>query len=537
MDRVANRTAYKRTAAALAELCGAAWAGSGVVRKLIMEGGHVGRAQPQAAQLRPWVGELSDADLLRGTAALLNPSQSDAVCASFRASLSAVQGPPGTGKTAAACLLLALASRNLGGSLGPLLATADSNAAADELLSSLLRLGVRAVRVGQPSRAEASSRALRDASLVVKAADHPDAAHIAHTRTRLGEQAAAVREAEGRVAQGGQGRHNGDGHGYEEAARAVRRGWEELKQREEAVAREVLMAHEVVVSTLVGCGSAPMRDLSFALVVIDEASQATEARCALALARARGAVVLVGDQKQLPPTVCSGEARAAGLETSLFARLAASGQLPPSLLRTQYRMHPLIRAWPSSYFYAGRLEDAPEAKARAPVAALPSPVLFCDVAEGRDEKAPVGSSMLNRAEVAAAVSVVQRLRSELPAASLCVLAPYRGQVGAVRRALARAGVGGIEVATVDGFQGREQEVVVFSCVRANDEGRLGFLADPRRLNVALTRARRGLVVLGHRATLRHDPAWASWLGFVDEHELEGAVLAVGGHNCRRVVDG
>ena len=185
----------------------------------------------------------------------------------------------------------------------------------------------------------------------------------------------------------------------------------------------------------------------------------------------------------------------------------------------------------------GRLEDAPEAKARAPVAALPSPVLFCDVAEGRDEKAPVGSSMLNRAEVAAAVSVVQRLRSELPAASLCVLAPYRGQVGAVRRALARAGVGGIEVATVDGFQGREQEVVVFSCVRANDEGRLGFLADPRRLNVALTRARRGLVVLGHRATLRHDPAWASWLGFVDEHDLEGAVLAVGGHNCQRVVDG
>ena len=189
MDRVANRTAYNRTAAALAELCGAVWAGSGVVRKLIMEEGHVGRAQPQAAQLRPWVGELSDADLLRGTGALLNPSQSDAVCASFRASFSAVQGPPGTGKTAAACLLLALASRNLGGSLGPLLATADSNAAADELLSSLLRLGVRAVRVGQPSRAEASSRALRDASLVAKAADHPDAAHIAHTRTRLGEQA------------------------------------------------------------------------------------------------------------------------------------------------------------------------------------------------------------------------------------------------------------------------------------------------------------------------------------------------------------
>ena len=159
----------------------------------------------------------------------------------------------------------------------------------------------------------------------------------------------------------------------------------------------------------------------------------------------------------------------------------------------------------------------------APVAALPSPVLFCDVAEGRDEKAPVGSSMLNRAEVAAAVSVVQRLRSELPA---------------VRRALARAGVGGVEVATVDGFQGREQEVVVFSCVRANDEGRLGFLADPRRLNVALTRARRGLVVLGHRATLRHDPAWASWLGFVDEHDLEGAVLAVGGpHGQQRIVDG
>ena len=521
MDRVANRTAYSRTAAALAELCGAEWAGAGVVRKLVMEEGHIGRRQPQAAQLRPWVGEAEDGELLRGTEALLNPSQSDAVCAAFRASLSAIQGPPGTGKTAAACLLLALAARNLNGSVGPLLATADSNAAADEMLSALLRLGVRAVRVGQPSRTEASSRPLFEASLAVKAEEHPDTVHIAHTRARLGEQAAAVRAAEGRAAQGVQG------IGHEEAARAVRRGWAELKRREEVVAQEVLMTHEVVVSTLVGCGSAAMRELSFALVVVDEASQATEARCALALARARGAVVLVGDQKQLPPTVRSKEARAAGLDASLFARLAASGQLPPSLLATQYRMHPLIRAWPSSYFYGGRLVDAPEAVARVPPAALPAPVLFCDIAAGRDEAAPGGASKLNRAEVAAAVSAVRRLRCELPATSICVLAPYRGQVTAIRRGLARAGLRAVEVATVDGFQGREQEVVVFSCVRANDEGRLGFLADPRRLNVALTRARRGLVVLGHRATLRHDPAWGSWLGFVDEHGLEGAVPAVG----------
>lgn len=229
MDRVANRTAYARTAAALGEFCGAEWAGSGVVRKLVMEEGHGGRLQPQAAQLRPWVGEAEDAELLQGTGQLLNPSQSDAVCAAYRASLSAVQGPPGTGKTAAACLLLALAvraqrrrglrvwvwlhpltpnpnltpklnsgpdsdppthpdpdprpklnpnprppgpapgpypkqARALGGSAGPLLAAADSNAAADEMLSALLKLGVRAVRVGQPSRA---SRPLQEASLAV----------------------------------------------------------------------------------------------------------------------------------------------------------------------------------------------------------------------------------------------------------------------------------------------------------------------------------------------------------------------------------
>ena len=101
-----------------------------MVRKLVMEEGHVGRRQPQAAQLRPWVGEAEDVELLRGTGEQLNPSQSAAVCAAFRASLSAIQGPPGTGKTAAACLLLALAARNLDGSLGPLLATTDSNAAA-----------------------------------------------------------------------------------------------------------------------------------------------------------------------------------------------------------------------------------------------------------------------------------------------------------------------------------------------------------------------------------------------------------------------
>ena len=122
MDRVANRTAYTRTAAALAEWGGTGWGGAGVVRNLIMEAGHTHgeRLQPQAAQLRPWVGEADDGALLQGTGALLNASQSSAVCASFRASLSAIQGPPGTGKTAAACLLLALAARALGGSAGPL---------------------------------------------------------------------------------------------------------------------------------------------------------------------------------------------------------------------------------------------------------------------------------------------------------------------------------------------------------------------------------------------------------------------------------
>ncbi len=290
------------------------------------------------------------------------------------------------------------------------------------------------------------------------------------------------------------------------------------------MARQVLCGSEVVCATLVGCGAEVLDGLSFPLVVIDECTQATEPRAAIALARASDRVVLIGDQRQLAPTVTSDAARAGGLGVSLFERLLGVG-VRASMLTVQYRMHPAIAAWPSRAFYGGLLEAGVSAVQRPLPPRWPSdhPVHFAHV-DGRERRSRGGVSRFNAQEVRAVARAVERLlgRGEgaegdadgegerLRADELGVITPYAAQVSELRRALPSA----VEVRTVDGFQGREKEVIIISAVRANARAELGFLVDPRRLNVAITRARRGLLVVGHAPTLRADPQWESFLRFV-----------------------
>ena len=349
----------------------------------------------------------------------------------------------------------------------------------------------------------------------------------------------------------------------------LRRGWRELREWEQRLSAQILMDADVICSTLVGCGTRELSRMSFPLVVIDECTQATEPRSLLALTLARSAV-LVGDQAQLSPTVVSRAAAMAGLRTSLFERLAGGsptaplgsalrtaprgGTAPPrppiteresvvtlpivpmSMLTVQYRMHPLLRAWPSAQFYDSRLRDGVTEAERLPPTAFPSasPLMVIDHA-GSERSTALGSSRINTSEARQVASMVAALLARadsgnsgisdnsgnggLSAADVGVITPYAAQVQAIQRCLRAIGVHGVEVRTVDGFQGREKEVIVLSCVRANLARSIGFLDDRRRLNVALTRARRGLLVIGCRRTLSVDPTWASFFDFCAQRGL------------------
>jgi len=277
----------------------------------------------------------------------------------------------------------------------------------------------------------------------------------------------------------------------------------------------------------------------FPFVLVDEACQATEPAVICALARASKQVVLVGDPMQLPCVVKCPEARRLGMLTSLFEQLAKKKSVPLHMLKIQYRMLGFIRKWPSMAFYDDLLQDGDGAgyagtSGVAVVEGFPwpldrdgvvgRPVAFVDVRDSHESRSH-GRSRENEADEAE-VRCVQRVVAAMLGGQqgednfkLGVISFYSAQVGALQKALRAAP--DVEVSTVDGFQGREKDVIIISCVRSNAQGdaNVGFLGERRRLNVALTRARRGLVVVGNSATLRHDRNWREWLAFVEKESL------------------
>jgi len=218
------------------------------------------------------------------------------------------------------------------------------------------------------------------------------------------------------------------------------------------------------------------------------------------------------------------------LAVSLFEHIQQCG-VTPYLLDTQYRMHPAVAAWPSHTFYEDRLVSQPSPSDRpAPKGLLwPNPLkplLFVDSVDGEEETTAEGYSWRNRQEANVIMDIVKRLISDSDiSGDIGVISPYAAQVRLLRDLLLimekqdPAKFINVEVATVDGFQGREKEVIMFSTVRNNEERRLGFVTDPRRMNVAFTRARRGLVVVGSSATLSSNKYWASWLNYMRDQCL------------------
>jgi len=438
----------------------------------------------------------------------LNDTQHQAVRFALAArDVALIHGPPGTGKTTAVVELIRRAIRRG----EKVLACAPSNLAVDNIFERLLVAGERAVRLGHPARVMAD---LRTHTLDLLVDEHPD--------VRLARK--LVKEAMGLFRQAGRYTRAEPVPGSRQESRQEARNLLADARRLEAQAVEhILDTADVLCATTTALDSEVLGRRRFDLGVIDEVCQSTEPGCWLPLLWCNR-VVLAGDHCQLPPTVVSREAAAEGLGVSLFERLMAlvGGSIARQLI-VQYRMHWAIMDFPSREFYDAKLQADPSVCEHV-LADLPSvvatgttqtPVEFIDTAGASfdEEVEPGGESRLNRQEAGLVCRKVQALLDcGVSAGDIAVISPYAAQVRLLREQLP---VPSLEIDSVDGFQGREKEAVVISLVRSNPRAEIGFLQDVRRMNVAMTRARRKLLVVGDSATLSADPFYRRMIEYFD----------------------
>ena len=499
LDRGANRVAHDRMHDALISFHSTEGDGGTVLRDLLL-------CQPhdvvESAQMKP---EIHGQKLrpLNLSGMMLDDSQAKAIETAVGQRLTMIQGPPGTGKTHTAVHLLR-SMIDMG--RGPILACAESNVAVDNLLEGLLELNVKAIRFGRPVKVREN---LREATLDAQVSSHPKQDEIAFIREENEAMRSKLHDLKGK--------EKGLAH------RDINKNYREIRELEQRITDEVIGGAEVLCTTNIGAGHFTLANRKFSIVLIDEATQATEPSALVPIVKGARQLILVGDHKQLPPTVTSQRAEEGGLDIPLFERLLSNG-LPAHMLTTQYRMHPIIREFPSSRFYENRLDDGCSSSDRPPVAGFlwpdwDKPVAFVPV-HGAEMEEESGSSRSNMDEAAVVVKVVNDLLApgDLSSEDIGVISPYAGQVRLIR-SMVDDQIEGLEVKSVDGYQGREKEIIVLSTVRANEAGKVGFLSNYRRLNVALTRAKRGLIVIGDDRTLRNDPTWASWLDWVSESNL------------------
>ncbi len=438
----------------------------------------------------------------------LNESQRKAISfANSAKDIAVIHGPPGTGKTRTLVELI----RQAVAKEQKVLVCAPSNLGVDNLFERLLARGTNAVRIGHMARVLPH---LQEHCLNALVPKHRDVKRIKKLRL---EAAELFRKAD----KPSRTMERAERYALRDEARDLQA---EARDMESDIAQQILDEAEVVCVTNTGIVSELLGARRFDLAVIDEACQCSEPSCWIPLLRAER-LVLAGDHCQLPPTVISQEAAKEGFAVSMQERLVELyGASVCRPLLTQYRMHEDIMRFSSDQFYDGRLE------ADASVAAhllrdMPDvcddeltecAVRFIDTSGSgfEEEREPAGSSIANQEEAALAIKKAKDLIAlGVPAAAIAIITPYSAQVRKLRELSDHESV---EIGSVDGFQGREKEAVIISLVRSNNDHEIGFLSDTRRMNVALTRARRKLIVIGDSATISEHPFYAALLEHFDQ---------------------
>ena len=427
----------------------------------------------------------------------LNASQEKAVnqvlCAK---EVAVVHGPPGTGKTTTLveAVYETLHREN------QVMVSAQSNTAVDWIAEKLVDRGIPVLRIGNPTRVNDKMLAFTYERRFEAHSDYPELWQIRKT----------IREMTGRLRKSG--REDRERLHNQLTKLRVRATGLEIR-----IDTELFTEARVIACTLVGAASRVLERKRFSSLFIDEAAPAIEAACWIAISRA-DRVILAGDHCQLPPTIKCIEAARGGLGRTLLEKVVLHKPETVSLLKIQYRMHEDIMRFPSRWFYHDELEAAPEVKYRG-VLDFDTPASWIDTSElDLQEKAVAeGTGRLNTGEAELLVRELKNYMERIGIRRILeehidfgVISPYRAQVHYLRHLLKKEPFFRpcrrlITVHTVDGFQGQERDVIMISLVRANEKGQIGFLRDLRRMNVAITRARMKLLILGEAVTLTRHP--------------------------------
>ena len=434
----------------------------------------------------------------------LNASQQHAVGEVMRAKdVAIVHGPPGTGKTTTLVEAIYETLRRE----SQVLVCAQSNMAVDWISEKLVDRGVAVLRIGNPTRVNDKMLSF---TYERRFEAHPDYPQLWSIRK-------AIRE-------------------LRQQRRGRTESWHQKMDRLKSRATELELRirsslfgeARVIACTLTGCANRVLEGEHYSTLFIDEAAQALEAACWIGIRKA-GRVILAGDHCQLPPTVKSIMALKGGLGKTLMERIAEQKPEVVTLLEVQYRMNEQIMRFSSDYFYNSRVQSAPEVRGRG-ILDYDRPMMWVDTTDidGREEFVGENFGRINRAEAELTLATLadyfdkigrQRVLDE--SIDVGIISPYRAQVQLLRKMIRqserlRPYRRLIAVNTVDGFQGQERDIILISLVRDNDGGDIGFLRDLRRMNVAITRARMKLIILGSAATMTRHPFYNKLYEYVTE---------------------
>lgn len=437
----------------------------------------------------------------------LNASQEKAVNEVLWAKdVAVVHGPPGTGKTTTLVEAIFETLRRE----SQVLVCAQSNMAVDWISEKLVDRGINVLRIGNPTRVNDKMLSF---TYERRFEAHPDYPQLWSIRK-------AIRELR-------QQRKHADSW-HQKMDRLKSRATElELRIRSSLFGEA-----RVIASTLTGAANRVLEGEKYSTLFIDEAAQALEAACWIAIRKA-GRVILAGDHCQLPPTVKSIMALKGGLGKTLMERIVENKPETVTLLKMQYRMNEQIMKFSSEWFYHGMVESAPTVSHRG-ILDYDTPMMWIDTAEcdGKEEFVGENFGRINRAEAELTLQTLQQYLEKIgkqrileESIDVGIISPYRAQVQLLRKELRKREFFRpyrhlLTVNTVDGFQGQERDIILISLVRSNDGGDIGFLRDLRRMNVAITRARMKLIILGSSETMISHPFYKKLYEYVGQLKVE-----------------